>query len=35
MLAQRVAWLLTLAPYLLVQFIRSLLWSRKTLKRSE
>ncbi len=26
------AWLLTLAPYLLVQFIRSLMWSRKTLK---
>jgi len=26
------AWILTLAPYLLVQFIRWLLWSRKTLK---
>ena len=26
------AWLITLAPYLLVQFIRSLMWSRKTLK---
>jgi len=29
------AWLLTLAPYLLVQFVRSLLWCRKTLKKSE
>ncbi len=28
----RLAWFLTLAPYLLVQFIRWLLWSRKTLK---
>ena len=32
--AQR-AWLMTLAPYLLVQFIRSLIWSRKTLRKSE
>jgi succinate dehydrogenase hydrophobic anchor subunit len=29
------AWLLTLAPYLLVQFVRSLLWCRKTLKKSK
>ncbi len=28
----RLAWLMTLAPYLLVQFIRSLLWCRKTMK---
>ncbi len=31
----RSAWLITLAPYLLVQFVRSLLWSRKTLKKSK
>jgi len=29
------AWFLTLAPYLLVQVVRSLMWSWETLKKSE
>ena len=29
------AWFLTLAPYLLVQLVRSLVWASKTLKKSE
>jgi len=29
-----VAWLITLAPYLLVQLVRSLMWSYETLKKS-